>query len=289
MNAIPACIPCYLRQALSAAMEVTDDPEKQRDILNKVAELLPELTTDKSPAENSTKVLLKVNELLNVSDPFYRKKKYYNQYALGLYPRLKELVNNSHNPLKKAINVSVAGNIIDLGILHSVDVEAEINNILNQSFSIDHTDSFIADLEKADTVLYNGDNSGEIVFDKILVEEIVRLGKKVYFAVKDKPILNDVTVEDAEDTGISEFAEVISNGSPMVGTVLETCSEEFRRIFYKTDLIISKGQGNFETLDIVNKNIYFILKAKCEEVAKELGVKLGDIVIKQSGQTTKNS
>jgi len=134
-------------------------------------------------------------------------------------------------------------------------------------------------LKSAKRVLYLGDNAGEIVFDKVFIKEIKKSGAEVIFAVRSKPVLNDVTMIDAIDVGLDKVAEVIETGSPMIGIVLETCSDEFLKFFNTADIIISKGQGNFETLDETDANIYFILKAKCSVVAQRLNVKFGDVML----------
>jgi len=284
MKAKPACIPCYLKQVLSAAREVTDDPIRQREVLNEVAKILPTLSLDATPAENSTYALWRAHQLLGRKDPFAEKKRYYNQLALTMYPHLKKLVQASRDPLEAAVRVAVAGNVIDLGILGAVNVEATLQEVFSQKFAIDHLESLRQGLNSAHHVLYIGDNAGEIVFDKILVEELRGKGIGVTFVVKEAPILNDATMDDALTVGMDKVARVITSGSPKIGIPLSECSEEFHREFNRADLIISKGQGNFETLDEAEANIFFILKAKCEEVAQELGVKLGDIVLVRRGE-----
>lgn len=279
MKAKPACIPCYLKQALSAAREVTDDPLRQREVLNEVAKILPSLSLDATPAENSTYALWQAHRLLGRKDPFAEKKRYYNRLALDMYPQLKRMVRTSQDPLEAAVRVAVAGNVIDLGILGAVNVEVALQEVLSQKFAIDHLEVLRQELNSTCYVLYIGDNAGEIVFDKILVEELQDKGIGVTYVVKEAPILNDATMDDALTVGMDEVARVITSGSPKIGIPLDECSEEFHREFKAADLIISKGQGNFETLDEVEANIFFILKAKCEEVAEELGVKLGDIVL----------
>jgi len=277
MKARVGCVPCYLKQALSAAREVTDDPELQLKVLRAVAEEAPYYSLEATPAENSTYALWVVNEVLNCTDPFDLKKKAYNQLALEAYPRLKEIVDTSEDGLRIAVKIAAAGNIVDLGILGEVDVEAALAEASTTGFAIDDFFEFARALSSARRVLYLGDNAGEIVFDRILIEEF--RDKEVIFAVKGAPILNDATLEDAWAVGIDNVAEVISNGSPMIGTNLQTCSAEFQREFWAADLIIGKGQGNFETLDGVKAPLFFILRAKCEEVANELGVRAGDVVL----------
>jgi len=285
MKARVGCVPCYLKQALSAAREVTDDPELQLKVLRAVAEEAPYYSLEATPAENSTYALWLVNEVLKCADPFHLKKKAYNQLALEAYERLREMVDASEDGLRTAVKIAAAGNIVDLGILGEVDVEAALAEALTSGFAIDDFSEFARALSSARRVLYLGDNAGEILFDRILLEEF--RDKDVIFAVKEAPILNDATLEDARAVGMDKVAGVISNGSPMIGTHLQTCSPEFQREFWAADLIISKGQGNFETLDGVEAPLFFILRAKCEEVANELGIRVGDLVLVEGASRKK--
>lgn len=281
MRAKPACFHCSIKQALSAARQVTDDPKRQWEAVRKAAEaLLTRFSLEIPPAEISTYALWAAYEALDCSDPFEEEKRRYNQLALEMYPRLKEIVEEAEDRLMAAVKVAAAGNIIDLGILDSVDIEGAMAEVFTEGFAVDHLDAFSKRLAEAERILYLSDNAGEIVFDRILVEELRRRGKEVTLAVKEAPILNDVTLEDALAVGMDEVASyVVSTGSGQVGTNLSDCSPEFLEEFRAADLIISKGQGNFETLSEVEGPIFFILKAKCREVAAELGVELGETVL----------
>jgi uncharacterized protein with ATP-grasp and redox domains len=280
MRATPKCIPCYLRQALSAAREVTDEPETQRRAVNEAAKVLPELTMDKTPAHNSTYVLWRAQEVLGCPDPFASKKRHYNQLALEMYPQLKAIVENSSNRLSTAIRVAAAGNVIDLGILDraQVDLTGDLRDVVSEGFAVDQCALLERRLARGARVLYLADNAGETVFDRVLIEELAERDVEIIVAVKGQPILNDATMEDALYAGLDEAARLISNGSPMIGTELETCSPEFLRHFHSADIIVSKGQANFETLNETSAAIFFILKAKCSEVGRELGVATGDVV-----------
>jgi uncharacterized protein with ATP-grasp and redox domains len=280
MRATTTCIPCYLKQALSAAREITDDPETQRLVLNSVAELLPDLPLDNTPAENSTYVLWRAHEILDCHDPFAAKKHHYNEVALSMYPDLKAIVQASDLSLDAAVKVAAAGNIIDLGILDRADVNlgAMLQEVLTEGLAVDETVLLQERLGRASQVLYLVDNAGEIAFDKVLIEELQARGLNVTVVVKGAPILNDATMEDAVAVGIDSTSRVVSNGSSMMGTELKTCSSEFLRQFEAADLTISKGQANFETLNETSAPIFFILKAKCPEVGRELGGAMGDVV-----------
>ncbi len=280
MRATPACIPCYLKQALSAAREVTDDAETQRRVLNEAARVLPELSLEGTPAHNSTRVLWRAQEILGCADPWAAKKEHYNELALGMYPLLKTLVQHSEDSLSTALRIAAAGNVMDLGILggSQVDVGRVLEDVLAGGFALDEGKSLEQMISGFSRALYLVDNAGEVVFDRLLIEELSARGMGITVAVKGQPILNDATMEDALVAGLDRVADVVSNGSPMIGTALETCSQEFLCLFDQADLIISKGQANFETLNETSAPLFFILKAKCAEVARELGVCTGDVV-----------
>lgn len=238
-----------------------------------MARLLPELGLDSTPAENSSHVLRRAHEILECFDPFAAKKHHYNQLALGMYEDLKDLVQRSADPLHTAVELAAAGNIIDLGLpdREDVNLEAAVQDVVSQGLVVDETQVLQATLSRIRRVLYLADNAGEIVFDRVLIEELVARSE-VVLAVRGAPILNDATMEDALAVGMDRVVPVLGNGSPMIGTLLTTCSEEFLREFRRADLIISKGQANFETLNDALAPVFFILKAKCSEVAREIGV-----------------
>ena len=247
--------------------------------------LLPPQSFDQSPAEMSYYAVRLVSDILGCEDPFADEKHKSNAAMLELYPELKSIVDSSQDKLHTAVKLTAAGNIIDMGILREFDVNDAIDDVLERSFQIDHFEFLRKDLEKAKSILYLADNAGEIVADKLFLETLDR--NDVVVAVNERPILNDATMEDAIDAGLTKIVTVIDNGSDGPGTILETCSEEFLSCMDQSDLIIAKGQGNYETLSDLDKNIYFILKAKCPVVAADLGCDIGQMVLKRN-QATEN-
>lgn len=172
-----------------------------------------------------------------------------------------------------------------MGIFKDFDVESSIQEALEKKFARDDYALFMDKLKGARKVMILGDNSGEIAFDKLLAEQLVNSGVSVAYVVKDRPILNDATREDADYVKMEEVAEVMSNGSGFLGTVIKDCSGEFHRAFAEADLVISKGQANYESLEATleaDMKTYFLLRAKCEVVAKSLGVELGNMVFCRS-------
>ena len=273
------CIPCMFKQALSSSRRCMADEEELRRVQYELMRRVPQWRFDQSPAEMSYHAIRVVHEVLDCDDPFAEEKRESNTAMLELYPRLKEMVESSSDRLHTAIKIAAAGNVIDMGILHRFDVRKAIDDILERSFQIDHFDGLRRDLMSAERILYVADNSGELVADMLFLETLGR--KDAVVAVKERPILNDATMEDVQQVGLERVARPISNGSGMIGTVLGDCSEEFRNVFREADVIISKGQGNYECLDEREENLYFVLTAKCPVVARALGVEEGDAVLKK--------
>ncbi|MBM7583165.1 uncharacterized protein with ATP-grasp and redox domains [Caldicoprobacter guelmensis] len=281
MKATIDCMHCYLKQAVSCMRMAGIDEDAQHEILFKLMDYVKGLDREATPAENSTYVVLKTYELMGIDDPYKEIKRQSNDLALELYPQLKRMLEGYEDKPYAALKIAVAGNVIDLGIRRSFDVEGELRYSLDTGFSKDHYHRFKQKLEKVDEVLFLGDNAGEIVFDKILVEELVNLGKRVTYVVKEGPVLNDSTMEDAIYVGMDKVANVITSGSRFLGISFKHMSRELADALYKAPLVISKGQANFESLEqheMARDRVFFLLKIKCDEVAKAAGAALGDVV-----------
>lgn len=276
MKTNTGCIPCFLRQAYETLERTDKDDNKKREILKEVSSRLFELPFDKSPPWIAKEIYSIINRMANTNDPFKKEKKHSNKLALNLYPELEQRVKQSEDKLLEAIRLATIGNIIDLGAKSSFDIEKELKEDENQEFAIFDYDKFKEKLKQTDEILYLGDNAGEIVFDKLLIKQ---LNKPVIFAVRDKPAINDATIEDAKICGLDKVSRVISSGSDAPGTVLDLCNEEFLKLYNSASLIISKGQGNFEELSDEDKPIFFLFKAKCQAVADELNCEVGDMIL----------
>ena len=274
------CFPCFLRQSLIALRQGTRDAKLQEDILKAVLADIERADTSRPPAYTTTFIHRKIRGMLR-KDPFREIKSEYNQIALGLYPSLKRMVRESADPLWTASRLAIAGNVIDFGIFTSVDIEGTVKRALQSPVAVDGYESFRAAVSDAPEILYLLDNAGEIVFDRILIETMVSRGKKVVAVVKGSPVINDCTLEDAAEAGMTGVCEVIDNGSDGVGTILEWTSPGFRKRYAQTHFIISKGQGNFETLRDREKTIFYLFQSKCEVVSKELGLSLGSMILKK--------
>jgi uncharacterized protein with ATP-grasp and redox domains len=269
------CFPCFFKQTLIAVRLGTKDEALQTSILKSVTDEIKAADMSRPPAYATTFMHRKIRQLLG-KDPFKDIKSEYNQAALRLYPELRELVFRSSDPLWTAARLAIAGNIIDFGIFSSVDIIGTVERSLKGPIKIDHYAQFRSAVEQHPGVLYLLDNSGEIVFDRLLIEVLAGMGKKVKAVVKGASVLNDATREDASEAGLTGICEIVDNGCDCIGTILEMTSPEFNRIFNDSDFVISKGQGNFETLGFRDfkdsKEIFFLLQAKCDVIAKELGL-----------------
>lgn len=266
-----------MQQAYRAAKVATDDEEKIKEVLNSIGEMIKSISLENTPPETGNIVYKKVSEITGVDDPYKNIKDKNIKEALSLYPELKKYIEKSDDRLFAAIRIAIAGNVIDLGVNKEFNIVDDLKQILKQDFAFCDYEEFKNQLEKAKSILYLGDNAGESVFDKLLIEE---LGKPVTYVVREIPVINDCVIEDAIASGIDKVAEIISSGSTAPATILGLCNKDFLEKFYNADIIISKGQGNFEGLSQVSRSVFFMLKAKCPVIARNLNVKENDIVLK---------
>jgi uncharacterized protein with ATP-grasp and redox domains len=270
-----------IRQSLDAVRLVTEEKSIHEQVLREVLRVTSTADLQQSPPEMGQEIHRLIRQLTEIEDPYREMKKRFNIFALILYPKLHRIVAESMEPLETAVRLAIAGNIIDLGVkssLKTLDVDKTIDEVLKAEFDMSIFEEFKKETTTAKSILYLADNAGEIVFDKILIEQLGP--EKVRFAVKGGPVINDATIEDVEEVGLADFVRVISNGNDAPGTILRFCSEEFRHFFEEADLIIAKGQGNYESLSDIDKNIFFLLKAKCPVVADHLNCEVGAPVLR---------
>lgn len=271
------CIPCFMNQALRAGRMATDDEKQIKKLLDEVGNLIQNIPMENTPAETGALVQKLIEEITGNSDPYEKVKLKNIKHAQQLYPSLKQRVKESKDPLLTAIRLAIAGNVIDLGVPKAFDIEKDVETILKQDFAIFDYEQFKQELKAAKEILYLGDNSGEAVFDKILIEE---LGKPVVFAVREIPVINDITFKEVKIIGLEKVAKVISSGTIAPGTILEYCNDDFLERFKNADMIISKGQGNYEGLSSIDRSIFYLLKAKCPVIARHIKVEENDIILK---------
>jgi uncharacterized protein with ATP-grasp and redox domains len=271
------CIPCMMEQALQTGRIATTDESKIKKLLDALGDRVKDIPLENTPPETATFIYQKIKEITGVYDPYKKIKEQNIRQVIELYPYLKELVSKSDDPLLTAIRLAIAGNVIDYGANRHFHIDDEIEKALKQDFAVLDYDKFKEGLVKARSVLYLGDNAGESVFDKLLIET---MNKPITYVVREEPIINDVTKWDAVMSGLNEVAEIISSGANTPAIILNLCNEEFIKKFNEADLIISKGQGNYEGLSDVGRPVFFLLKAKCDLIARELHVVKDAIILK---------
>ena len=283
MQTFLECVPCFVRQTLDAARMATDDEGIHERIMRAVLAESAEMSFSESPPRMGLKIHRLIRELSGNPDPYRELKQRFTRLALEAYDDLKERVRASDKPFETAVRLAIAGNIIDFGVLswqEDCALSRTIEDTLRRPFGVNDLKEFQEAVAKASSILYLGDNAGETVFDRILIEELP--AERVTFVVKGGPVINDATVEDARAAGITGIVEVVDNGSDAPGTILETCSEQFRNRFDAADLIIAKGQGNYETMsDCGREQVFFLLKVKCPVIARDIGCEVGGIVVQK--------
>ena len=286
------CYPCLMKQALKMAKLIDLNEEDTRKGLNGTMEILLRADDDYTAPFVASKFHDYIQEKHyngETFDPYREIKRETNNIALSHYDFLAEKVRASDSPLERAVRTAAVGNIIDFGAkgINEVDIDREIDDIDSLEFGIFDFNVFFEMLAGARSLLYIGDNAGEIVFDKILISEIRRQygDIDITFATRGRPILNDITPADAEMTGMGNLATVISSGSRYPGTVLRETSGEFRRIYDSADLIIAKGQGNYETLsEEYSPKLFFLMRVKCDVVSRRIKAPNGSLVLMQNIQ-----
>lgn len=266
------CLACFMRQALATARLCTSDNTVQRQVVTETMKLLPQLDCTLSPPENAVAVYGLIASLTRNADPYFQLKAESNELALSQQQEVRRQINVADDPLELAVRYSIAGNIIDYGTGHSVDVHRALKASIQEELSVNDFDLFARELRETSgkTILFLADNCGEIVFDGLLAEQLQQLGHEVTLVVREREIVNDATVKTIEETGLNGLCRVIANGCGCPGTPLHSCSEELRAAYDQADIIVSKGQGNFETLSEAEGNITFLLRVKCPVVARHI-------------------
>ena len=284
MKTYLGCIPCFMKQALVAARIASPDESMHKKIIDEVAGLIPGIRMDDCPPEMGRKIHDAVKKISGNTDPYKGLKEKYNKLALDMYPGLKEKAGKSGDPLFMAIRIAIAGNVIDFGAQLKFELDKDVKDAIEKEMSANDYDVFRQKLKEHKEILYLGDNAGETVFDRVLIEELaVNHGKKIIYAVKEKPVINDAVYEDAVFAGIDKYAKVISSGSDAPGTVRERCSRDFLQVFDRAGFIISKGQGNYEALSGGKLPVFYLFKVKCTVLSKSLDVPIGSVILKYGG------
>jgi len=281
------CLPCFIRQTLEAARIASPDPAVHEQIARELLGWASRMDFNQPPPALAQRVHRRLRELTGLADPYRPVKDRQNAMALRLMPEVRKEIASSQDPLLMAVRLAIAGNIIDSGVngnINEADIRLAIRRVFACPFQGD-IEQFRRAVSGARRILYLADNAGEIIFDRLLLELLPR--NRTLLAVRGAPAINDATLADAHAAGLSELVEIIDNGSDAPGTILADCSAEFRRQFNDADLIVAKGQGNFETLNEVDHNIFFLFQVKCEPVSRHTGLPVGTHALLRSNASSK--
>lgn len=272
----PECISCLMKSRLEQYPEGTER-EQQIEYMQRVMKVVSEAPKSMSAPVVVREIYRIQKEMFGMATDYTDVKNYFNKWMLTKETMLEERVQTAQEPLKLALQYAMTGNYIDFGAMNKVD-EEQLDRFLNEAPSIPvnqkEYESLRAEILSAKNLVYITDNCGEIVMDKILMREIRRLNQDITITalVRGFPVLNDATLEDATQVNLSDVAEVIDNGSDIAGTDLTQISKQAKEIIDAADLIIAKGQGNFETLQQCGENIYYIFMCKCDLFATRFQV-----------------
>lgn len=278
------CETCDLKQIDKISSLLQLDTKEEDILKHKVKDYFKTVDMTKTNPEVMGEIWSVVAETIGTDNPYHEVKEYYNKELMNRYDEIKKMIKDSDDSLMTALKTAIAGNLIDFAAKHKFNIKTLMDNlhkIKSDNLAVDDSRKLFDDISKAHTILYLGDNCGEIVLDKIFIEELKEHynSLKVYYGVRGQAIVNYVTLDDAADVNMSEAAEVISNGDISLGTVLEKTSSEFKRVFDEADVVICKGQGNYEGLiNCSRDNVYFLFMAKCNIVADPLSVDTMSIV-----------
>lgn len=277
MKTYQACIPCIMNLMESTLNKTDMDNLSRQMILDKFELDWTKTDMSQPPALTAGLIYQKLLQETDQDDLFKDHKKSSIQEALKLYPSLKTLVEQARDSLDTAIRISALGNILDAGNPNSYNIDEEIARLFDDRIWGESLEIFRKKLSDADSLLILADNAGEAVFDKVLIEA---LNVPVIYAVKSAPAFDDALLIDARQAGIDKVANLIESGTPYLGTYIPSCTPEFQDLFQNSPLVLAKGQANFETLNDNNRDIFFLLKVKCDVISKEIGYPVGSLVLK---------
>ena len=271
------CIPCFISHSLNVAKMTARNAEEQREILRQTLSLAASIDFDKSPPAMAKKIHAIIRQITGVEDAYVRIKDESTAFALEMLPFLRHEVEKSEHPFETAIRLVIAGNIIDFGTDHNFNLNSVhqiIADALKQQIDINAIGRLHKRMMESERILYIADNCGEIVFDRLLIEPY---REKITLAVRGSPILNDATRREAEMSGLNDIVDIIDTGDSIPGVIVENCGEEFKEHYAECDLIISKGQGNFETMCETDRPVFFLFMSKCQVIATLLDSEMGSL------------
>jgi uncharacterized protein with ATP-grasp and redox domains len=271
-----ACRECLREQTIRHATRLIPDPEERQQLLGDIDHILKNAYESGLIMDVHLRVYEEIYRACKDPDPFREIKQRSTNEVLSLFPTLSRRVAQTEDPLALAVRYAIAGNVIDFALPLQMDLNDELEHALMRPLVINHLNTLRQRLSTAEFILYLGDNAGETVLDRLLIEII---GLPTTYIVRGAPVINDATEEDARQARLHEVAKVISSGSKHAGTVLEDCSTEVQELFAEAPVVISKGQGNYGSLIHQTREIFFLLKVKCDLVASHLNANVGDSIL----------
>jgi uncharacterized protein with ATP-grasp and redox domains len=279
------CVSCLISRAFQEVQLATSDLELQLAAITEVvgilsSSLIQDSRLEKIPAYVGTRRDHAIQRITGCPDPYTQLKQKSNEAALGLIAPLEKFVKkpkNSKQCFRRACIAASLGNVIEYGVAGHEIPWSNLAQLIAQAESelvIDHIPQLYKFAQKASRTLYLTDNAGEVVFDRLLIEALTKLGSKVIVAVKGNPVLNDAMLQDAKVAGLADSADLITTGGGAVGVLPQWCSEEFLNLFNEVDLVIAKGMGHHETLPefTLPTPSAHLLRTKCLPVARSLNV-----------------
>lgn len=282
MNTHLECIPCFMQQTLDVLNMTTDDEKLKERIMRKVLRKTSHFAKNSPPPAMAMEMHRLIRRKTGVEDPYKEIKTRANTFAMEHLAELEQIISGSDDPFETSLRLAIAGNIMDWGAKTHSDISEEgvkqtLQDALTDPIMGEPIETLRGALEAASDLLYLADNAGEIAFDSLFIDHIPV--EKIVVAVKSGPAINDALMEDARQVGLTEKVEVIESGADSPGTLWEETNPAFRRRFKNADLIISKGQGNYEALSDRDENIFFLLKIKCLVLARDTGQQIGDMAL----------
>lgn len=274
------CLPCMVRQALDASRMATGREDVHEAVMADAIRILSDFERYRNAPEICRVIHRSVKAHTGSPDPYRAVKDEAIRSALAVYPLVGQALQGRDDPLYWSLKAAAVGNTMDAALYGNVAVDPRVIHELDRPFAVCDIEPFRDRLRNARTLLLLGDNAGETVFDRFLLQSLPDL--QVSYAVRSAPIINDATLGDALASGLGECAAVLSTGCDAPGVILDECSAEFQALYRDADIVVSKGQGNYETLSDASREIFFLLKAKCPMIARSLGVGLNEYVFRRS-------
>lgn len=281
MNLTPTCVTCIFSQSLRVCEKLQVDNKTTKKILDSVAGMIPEWSFDETPPQVAARVYPKIAKLLQTDDIYYDFKREATERAKAFIPFVEEMIDKHNDKFHASLKAAVAGNVIDLAAMEQFDLQEEVEKVFDSPFEIDDSEELRNILQNSKNLLVVGDNAGEHLFDKVMMKCLKNLfpNLHIFYAVRGKPIINDITIDEAIEAGLDEVAEIVDSGVDTPGLDLNRASNKMMSVYKQADVVLAKGMGNYESLNGVSiRPTFFLLKVKCSVVAASLGRNVGDII-----------